>query len=204
MAEWPGRRGEPGARSDGRTLPPRGRGLPWRYFSSFASAVTVPMVTQAPRGAAVSPHLGAESWPQGLEQGEGQQGGDGEQVAGPVLTPRPAGFQPGVELWGPLQAGGLGNGRTGLGGARLLSGSVGEFVAQLERLGATSWRGCQGEKVTRLHRQAWPSRGWRGVGRGRSERAGWSRWQRLGPGGCQPRLEGEVGSLFVSGERRGG
>ena len=52
--------------------------------------------------------------------------------------------------------------------------------------------------MTRLGLQGWPPWGWRGVSRGQSESDRWSGWQCLGVGGCQPRLEGEVGSLFVS------
>lgn len=119
--------GSRGARSDGRTLPPRGRRLPWKYFSSFASAVTAPMVTQAPsHGRWGCPPTsggrleGAESWPARFGAGGGAAGqGWGTSGWTCVNRPRPASFQPGVELWGPLQAGGLGNGRTGLGGTRL-------------------------------------------------------------------------------------
>lgn len=50
-----------GAGSDGRALLllPRGQRLPWKFSSSFASAVTAPMVTQAPPGGGgVSSHRG--------------------------------------------------------------------------------------------------------------------------------------------------
>lgn len=83
--------GEPGAH--GRTLLPRGRRLPWKYFSSFASAVTAPMVTQDPlAGGGGVPPLGAR-WEE-VDRGGGNVAGEawgcreGEQVAGLVLTPR--------------------------------------------------------------------------------------------------------------------
>ena len=89
--------------------PPRGAGSPERWPHAPATGTPAAMEilliirfccsctygNPAPRGVAVSPPPrgrleGVESWPPGLEQGQGQ-GGDGEQVAGPVLTPgRPA------------------------------------------------------------------------------------------------------------------
>jgi hypothetical protein len=80
-ARWPsgpGCRGEPGTWSDGCTPLPQAQRLPWKFSSSFDSAVTAPMVTQAPlrgRWCVLSP-LGA-GWSR-LKCGQQDAGAAGE------------------------------------------------------------------------------------------------------------------------------
>ena len=64
----------------------------------------------------------AEMWPSRFG---GQQGREGGTSGWTYVNPVPASFQPGVEVWGPLGAGWLGDGRTRLEGSRYPRGSVG-------------------------------------------------------------------------------
>lgn len=82
----------------------------------------------------------AEMWPSRFG---GQQGREGGQVAGPMLTPcRPASSLE-LESGGRSGQGGLGNGRTRLEGSRYPRGSVGSWW-----LSFRGWGQLPGEAVT--------------------------------------------------------
>lgn len=143
-----------------------GQRLPWKFSSSFASAVTAPMVTQTPSHGrwCIFPPLGA-SW-SGLKCGRQGLGGSREGRGSTWLDlhlPRSGQLPAGVEIWGPLRAACLRNGRTRLDGSWYPRRICVELVAWLERQ-------LPGEAIKDSSDKALPGRcgtlGQRGVSRG--------------------------------------